>query len=199
MRNWHRRALIAVGFGMMGTLLLLGWAKHTPCFYFNNESKDLPILLLILWSLTFSVVVPSRGHRVVWTAGGICTVLIAAAFALGHIDRPYAAWSLRESAITALRADVRALRQYHVVNLAYPEHFDPTPQSEYLRKYFDMRYFPVLDPNGTVGAYRIEVRPAHPPCGCPLSFTVNQDGKVFSTEEARAATDSDRLVSVLSR
>jgi hypothetical protein len=79
----------------------------------------------------------------------------------------------------------------------YPQAFDATPQSERLRKYFKMHYSPVVDPNGAVEAFRIEVRPAHPPCGCPLSLTVFQDGRLFSTEQARAATDSDHLMGVM--
>jgi hypothetical protein len=37
------------------------------------------------------------------------------------------------------------------------------------------------------------------PCGCLVSLTLNQDGRVFSTQQWRAATDSDQLMRVLSQ
>jgi hypothetical protein len=193
MQDWRIRGLIAVGIGTAGTLLLAAWTKRDACFYFNNQPKELIPILSIWWFLTLCVVLPPKRKRLGCAAGGVSVVLIAAAFTL-PTDSPYASWGLRESALTVLRANVKSLREYHIQHGEYPQEFDATPRSERLRKYFKMNYFPVRSLDGTVAAYRIEVRPAHPPCGCPLSLTTSEDGKVFSTEQSRAANQSQRTL-----
>jgi hypothetical protein len=195
-----KRGLRAAVVGVAGSLLLIEWVKHDSCFYFNNSDSNesaraLLVFHLMWWALTFMVVFPPKGRRCLYiSVGFVSLITLSYAFPAPLTDRPNAAWVLEEGAIHVFKESARSLGQYHAEHHEYPASFEVTPSSAVLRRYFDFQYVPIREEDGTIGAYRIEGRPAHPPCGCDKSLTFMPDGNIYATTQLRAATLADELI-----
>jgi hypothetical protein len=199
MSDWKKRGLRTVVVGIAGSLFIIAWARHDSCFYFNNSvlndaNRILLVFNLVWWALTFMFVFPAKGKRCLYISIGLVTGIVLSYVLLPPIDPPNAAWSLEEGAIHVFKDNAQVLDHYHVEHHAYPASFEVRTSSALLRRYFDFQYVPVREEDGTIGTYRIEGRPAHPPCGCDKSLTFTPDGNIYATTQFRAATNADERI-----
>ncbi len=200
MSDWKKRGLRTAVVGIAGSLFLIEWAKHDSCFYFNSSAlNDATRVLLVFnlawWALTFMFVFPPKGKRCLYISIGLAAgIILSYILPAPPIDPPNAAWVLQEGAIHVFKDNAQDLDKYHVEHQAYPASFEVKASSVVLRRYFDFQYVPVREQDGTIEAYRIEGRPAHPPCGCDKSLTFTPDGNIYATTQPRAATNADERI-----
>ena len=181
-------------------MLLIEWTKHDSCFYFNSSvlndaTRTLLVFNLAWWALTFMFVFPPKGKRCLYISSGLVAgIVLFFVLPMPLIDPPNAAWSLEEGAIHVFKDNAQVLDHYHGEHHAYPASFEVRTSSALLRRYFDFHYVPVRAEDGTIGTYRIEGRPAHPPCGCDRSLTFSPDGNIYATTQFRTATNADERI-----
>jgi hypothetical protein len=100
------------------------------------------------------------------------------------------------STIGRLRQLQAALEIYKVNHKeqGYPQNLPNLTSTYPVEKAYRFVYVPSRSPDGAITSYLIQATPLCGPCGCTRNFTINDGGKVYFTDEGRAATISDNLL-----
>jgi hypothetical protein len=108
------------------------------------------------------------------------------------LDTPHVA-AAESRAVGTLGKLRSALESYKVGQPArYPQTLPSVDSSDLLRRTYRFEYVPSFSADGTIDTFVIRATPVRRACGCTKSFAIANDGRLYYTSEARAATFSDQ-------
>jgi len=111
----------------------------------------------------------------------------------GHAHEVAAAESITASTLRQLHSDLESYKAKHQ-GQTYPRTLPNIETSRVIPSTYRFEYVPSVAENGTIGSYIVKATPLRRWCGCTRSFTLMDDGKLYSTREDRPATISDELL-----
>jgi hypothetical protein len=181
-----------VAWSVLVTALLFGFLDRHGCWLFMYGAKGLAV-----FAYPFAWVVLLLVLRARWRFVLVALTLFAApalSLRFGIVEQ-FAGFE--STAVTALRQLQSSVETYRKENgqQEYPEALSIAKLTDSARKYYRFTYVPSHSGDGRVLHYVIQATPARRECEFHKSFTIAEDGKVYSTLEPRPATVSDMLVS----
>jgi hypothetical protein len=119
--------------------------------------------------------------------------LLVLAMFLVNVDGPRSG-IIELSAVGRLRTLNKGMTDYKAQHQSYPERLPQVSSNWYTEKYYRFELAPSGATDGSIVDYLIQATPRHSPCLATRSFAIASDGRIFYTQEPRAATAKDQLL-----
>lgn len=182
----------AIAWSALLTALLFGVLDRHGCWLFMYGAERLVVFAYPFAWLVLFLVLRTRWRFVLVAV----TLLIAPALSLrfGIVEQFAGFESTAVTTLRQLQSSVETSRKENKQD-EYPETLPTVKLTDRAQKYYQFKYVPSHSGDEKVLHYVIQATPARRECEFHRSFTIAEDGKVYSTLEPRPATVSDRLVS----